>query len=274
MIIRLQTDSAPETNNPSSAWPAVERIQRSTSAIYHLVTQPDHAHISGAIAANFSCTLEPDLTDDIVQAIALHDHGWAQFEGYAPSCRPPLTNRSGRPLSFLEASPEVFLKAWSGSIRAAADVSPAGEAIVSRHFHILAERRLRAAIDPPETMDRLQDFIVEQAIRGVVLKNDISLSEVQLDCLLKLLQFCDILSLVICSAANGALDLPDDFGIGALRLLPTPTGYELRSRPSVGTATPATETRPLTAPVRFTLPVLEFCDGQLVPLPELQLTIS
>lgn len=270
MIIRLQPAAAHSATEPAAAWPAVERIQRSASPVYQLVTQPDHAEISGAIVANFSRELEPDLTPDIVQAIALHDHGWTQFEGYAPSCRSPLTDCLGRPLSFLDASPEVFLQAWTGSIRAAADTSPAGEYIVSRHFQRLAERRLRAAIDPSESMERIHDFIAEQAVRELNILPRTRLGEPQLERLLKLLQFTDILSLVICAAATGTLDFPDDFGIGPLRLSPTTTGYALNT---LGPANGGTDRRPLAAPVQFSLPVFEFRDAQLIPLPQLQLTI-
>jgi hypothetical protein len=269
LIIRLQSYTSSAATEPTSAWLAVERIQRNTSAIYHLVTQPDHAQISGAIAARFDPALEPDLTLDIVKAIALHDHGWAEFEGYAPSCSPPLTDRDGRPLSFLDASPEVFLRAWSGSIKAAEATGAAGEYIVSRHFRTLGERRLRSVVDPPESTQRIRDFIVQQAERELDLVPRTGLSEAQLERLLKLLQFCDILSLAICSAAPGTLDFADDFCIGPLRLSPVSTSYRLERRASGSER----HSRPLTAPVELNLSVFEFRNGQLVPLPQVQLTI-
>jgi hypothetical protein len=270
LIIRRTSDNTPEAGGPSAAWPAVERIQRSTSSLYHLVSQPDHAQISGAIAANFNRALEPDLTPEIIKAIALHDHGWTQFEGYAPSCHPPMTDSNGRPLSFLDASPEVFLQAWSGSIEAAGRTSPAGEYIVSRHFGLLAQRRLRSVTDPPESTQRLRDFIVHQAERELHLLRQVELSEAQLDRLLKLLQFCDILSLVICSGAPGTLDFADEFCIGPLRLSPAASGYGL----SALGGTPESPESPLASPVRFALPVFEFHGGVLTPLPKRQLELS
>jgi hypothetical protein len=270
LIIRLQSSNPSGATAPLSAWPAVERIQRSTSPVYHLITQPDHAQVSGAIAAKFDPALEPDLTPDVVQAIALHDHGWAQFEGYAPDCRQPLVDREGRPLSFLDASPEVFLQAWAGSIDAAAGTGTAGEYIVSRHFRALAERRLRSVSDPPESTQRLQDFIVQQSERELDILPRANMSEAQLGRLLKLLQFCDILSLVICSGAPGTLDFPDDFCIGPPRLSPTETGYRLERLTAGRERGPS----PLTGDVRFTLPVFGFRDGSLVPLPECQLVLS
>ena len=270
MIIRRQSANPSDSKEPSSAWQAVEMIQRSRSTVYHLVTQPDHAQISGAIAAKFDPALEPDLTPEIVKAIALHDHGWAQFEGYAPDCRQPLTDRNGRPLSFLDASPEVFLQAWSGSIHAAADNGPAGEYIVSRHFRSLAERRLRSVTDPPESTQRLRYFILQQAEREVEILPRVGLSDAQLGRLLKLLQFCDILSLVICSGAPGSLDFTDDFCIGPLRLSPTQAGYRLERVTADGEC----GSSPLAADVQFTLPIFEFRDGSLIPLPECQVVLS
>jgi hypothetical protein len=266
LIIRLQSADPSIQPEPTSAWPAVERIQRSLADMYHLVTQPDHAQISGEIAAHVDPLLQPDISPDIVKAIALHDHGWAQFEGYAPACRPPLTDSDGRPLSFLDASPEVFLKAWSGSIAAAADASVAGEYIVSRHFRTLGERRLRSVADPPENTQRIRDFVVQQAEREIDLLPRTALSKAQLDRLLKLLQFCDILSLVISSAAPGILDFPDDFCMSPLRLVPSSSGYRLE-RLDGGTS-------PLSSPLQIRLPIFEFRDGTLGPLPERKLTLS
>jgi hypothetical protein len=271
LIIRQQPAIAPIATEPSPAWPAVERIQRSTSPVYHLVTQPDHAQISGLVAANFSRTLEPDLTPEIIRAIALHDHGWSQFEGNAHSCLQPLTDRSGRPLCFLDASPAIFLQAWSGSIHAASETGAVGEYIVSSHFRMLAERRLRSVTDPPESQQRIRDFIGHQALREIDLLPATMLSKGQLERLLKLLQFCDILSLVICSAAPGTLDFADDFCVGPLRLSPTSSGYALTGRPTLADAKDGIS--PLTAPVRFALPLFEFRQNQLVPLPQLQLTV-
>lgn len=270
MIIRLQSARPNAPAIPSSAWSAVESIQHSTSPVYHLVTQPDHAQISGAIAAKFDPELEPDLTPEIVKTIALHDHGWAQFEGYAPVCRLPLTDRAGRPLSFLDASPEVFLRAWSGSIDAAAATGPAGEYIVSRHFRTLAERRLRSVTDPPESTQRIRDFVVQQTERELDIRPRATLSEAQLGRLLKLLQFCDILSLVICSGAAGPLDFADDFCIGSLRLNPSETGCRLERL----TAARERGSSPLTEQIQLKLPVFEFREGVLTPLPERQLVLS
>jgi hypothetical protein len=234
--------------------------------MYHLVTQPDHAQISGEIAAHLDPLLQPDISPDIVKAIALHDHGWSQFEGYAPACCPPLTDSDGRPLSFLDASPEVFLKAWSGSIAAAADASAAGEYIVSRHFRTLGERRLRSVTDPPENTQRVRDFVVQQAEREIDLLPHAGLSKAQLDRLLKLLQFCDILSLVISSAAPGILDFADDFCMGQLRLVPLSSGYRLERHGSGSSV--------LRGPIELKLPVFEFRKGKLTPLLERKLTLS
>ena len=50
MILRPEAKPAHADNGFVSAWEAVARAEKTSSAKYHLVRQPDHARVSGEIA--------------------------------------------------------------------------------------------------------------------------------------------------------------------------------------------------------------------------------
>ena len=74
------------------------------------VTQPDHARISGELAAAFDPRKVPNVNEAIVRAISMHDIGWMPYEGDMSTPRPPKQLESGVPLSFANAEPELFLR--------------------------------------------------------------------------------------------------------------------------------------------------------------------
>src|SRR2546426_481547 len=94
------------------AWTAVEETQRRVATEYWLISQPDHAALAGVFARAIAADWIPQLSDDVVRAITLHDEGWRQFDAQ------PLA-RNGQPLSFIEVAPAQFVQAWTGSIERA-----------------------------------------------------------------------------------------------------------------------------------------------------------
>ena len=104
-----------------AAWSAVEQQQTAPARAWWLITQPDHAALSGEIARHFSGTGFPAVSQQIVQAIALHDAGWNLFEADAKTATP--VHPDGRPISFFEVEPRDFLRAWIASIDRAAEES-------------------------------------------------------------------------------------------------------------------------------------------------------
>src|SRR5579864_8698938 len=133
-----------------SAWEAVEKKQKQNADAWWLIAQPDHAALAGDLAASVSCSYFPKLEPDVLEAITLHDAGWAQFDRPHESLAsltsaknsPAKASDSGRPLSFLDMSPADFVLAWSDSIERAQQSSPTGGLLVSQHFSRLAENRL------------------------------------------------------------------------------------------------------------------------------------
>ena len=125
MILRPETKSAAANHAFVSAWEAVARAEKTSSAKYHLVRQPDHARVSGEIAQHFAIAGAPPVDDDIVRGISLHDEGWAAFDEGRERLQATPANyssanvaldREGRPLAFLDIKAGDFLRAWRGSI--------------------------------------------------------------------------------------------------------------------------------------------------------------
>jgi len=190
-------------------WDAISPSQRTCAPEYWLVTQPDHAALSGAIAAALGPPLLSQLSPDVVQGISHHDDGWAPFDAQVT-----LTN--GRPLSFLDFLPEDFLRAWNGSIERAEKLAPIAGAIVSGHFWRLGRNRLEWGIDSAEDRELLADFLESEQARQRRLLDGHSREEFEF--LTDVLQFCDVLSLYLCCGATQDVEFRQSFGSHPIRL--------------------------------------------------------
>ncbi|MCI0348185.1 MAG: DUF3891 family protein, partial [Acidobacteriales bacterium] len=121
---RLSTQAAP-------IWNAIQAAQMEKPAL--AITQLDHARLAGQIAQQIDPEIFPALETSIIQAISLHDEGWAELDS-----KPPVR-------SFLEVPPADFLRAWRGSILAAGKVSSLGGVMVGGHFSRIGKTRLELA---------------------------------------------------------------------------------------------------------------------------------
>lgn len=102
-------------------------IQLSESErLWLLISQVDHAGISGTLTAN----LKEEFSTEVVEAITHHDDGWAEWEE-APKINPEV----GAPFSFLEMPLMEALPIWDRSIAAARGLGPLGGFIVAGHFY-------------------------------------------------------------------------------------------------------------------------------------------
>jgi hypothetical protein len=221
------------------AWQAVEQKQRQPANDWWLIAQPDHAALAGDLAANLKSPLFPQLEPDVIRAVALHDAGWAHFDGGQRGTgrdlevvlRDPKLDPLGRPLSFLELTPQEFLMAWTDSIVLAERVAPMGGVIVSQHFCRLAENRLQSRIDNQQDTRNLEHFVQHEAKRQKHLLEQDSHSPEQVGVLTDVLQFCDLLSLYLCCGARDAIAFPQRFGRETIRL--SREGEMYRMEPSV-----------------------------------------
>ena len=202
----------------SEAWPVIERTQRQIAPEYLLVTQPDHAALAGALAARFAAPGFPGVDAHISRAIEVHDSGWAIFQPEADPRVAPCIDRNGKPISFLEVDPPDFLRAWIESINHAEAVCAAGGYIVSSHFCVLGEHRLRGGIDTADNTQRLKTFLQTETARRERLQRLAKRSSEELRELLLVLQFCDLLSLYLCCGATDAVEFPQPFEAGKVRV--------------------------------------------------------
>lgn len=215
MVLRPIFDPEPPLSADSvSAWTAIERQQIARANSWWLVTQPDHAALSGEIAAHFNRYRFPVVDAQIVSAIAMHDAGWNLFEHDLHTC--PPVHADGRPVAFFEIEPRMFLRAWTASIDRVQEDSAMGAYMVSQHFAWLGTYRLERVSEPADVREMLSDFLQQEEARRRELLGDKG-NRAQWDALLPVLQFCDLLSLYLCSGSRQPVEFPHLVAAGRIR---------------------------------------------------------
>ena len=182
------------------------------------MTQPDHARISGELAAAFDPRKVPNVNEAIVRAISMHDIGWMPYEGDVNTPRPPKQLESGVPLSFANAEPELFLPAWTGSIQAAQSTGPLGGLLVSAHFARLTHPYLASGRGTPEQRTQVEQFLYREAERVDRLLPQAGLPLEEVEALIAVLQFCDLASLYLCANPAAPVELPQVLNGGRVHL--------------------------------------------------------
>jgi hypothetical protein len=210
------------------AWPSVEERQRASSDAYLLISQPDHAKLSGDLARRFVSPAFPRLSEHVIAAIGAHDEGWRVFPGEADGDAPLLTSE-GKPRSFIEFEPAEFTRAWTGSIHHAASLSAVAGILVSRHFVSLGEFALRKFGTQDEV--GLRAFLDSEAARQKTLLGECGCSPKEFDEGLQALQFCDLLSLALCCEVREEIEFPQCFGAQQVRMRFHDGYYELTPSP-------------------------------------------
>jgi hypothetical protein len=222
MILRPLEPAAPASTEFLPAWNVVERIQRRNHDNCWMITQPSHAALAGEFAASLAGALVPKLDDAVVRAIALHDAGWG-----VPDAQAIMQSRSagqGSPKSFIACSVGEFVNAWEKSIDIAESAGPAGGYIVSRHFVRIAEQGVTKY--PAADRDKAKRFLEHETTRQEQLAAKQNYSPAELEQLTDVLQFCDLLSLFVCSGARENAEFPQYFGM-KVRLTMEAAGYRL-----------------------------------------------
>jgi hypothetical protein len=96
--------------------------------LWLLISQVDHAHVSGELARNW----REEFTPEVIDAITHHDDGWAAWEA-----EPKLNPEISAPFSFLEMPVAAALVIWDHSIAAAEKFGPLAAYVVAGHFYNL-----------------------------------------------------------------------------------------------------------------------------------------
>ncbi|HEY1264110.1 MAG TPA: DUF3891 family protein [Terriglobales bacterium] len=214
MILHPLESAAPNCGAPQPVWDVILHSQKQPARDWLLVAQSDHAQLAGEIAARIRLPGIPPLDDQVLRAIALHDHGWSAVDNFAS----PLTDAGGRPLSFFDVPPSDILRAWRGSIARAEEASPIAGILVSEHFCRIARDFAHAPKSAPEVAQALTTFLEREQDRQEQLRAAQSRTEHEIGALVDVLQFCDLLSLYVCCGARDSVEFPQRFGVDAIRL--------------------------------------------------------
>src|SRR5271157_2964590 len=175
MVLRPENLAGRSAGDFVSAWDAIARAEKTISARYHLVRQPDHARLSGQIAEQLSISGAPALDDDIVRGISLHDEGWSDFDCgrkrlQATTAHYSETNVAlnveGKPLSFLEIKAGDFLRAWRGSVECAEAVAPIAGLMVSGHFRRIGQFGMSMGTYSDDDTEQVREFMAHEEQRG------------------------------------------------------------------------------------------------------------
>ncbi|HWY71795.1 MAG TPA: DUF3891 family protein [Terriglobales bacterium] len=193
MIIFPITEEA-HSVAPVLAWTAIEERLKQTAAEYWLVTQPSHAALAGDLAAALRENLFGAIDQTVARCIALHDAGWSMDD--AEQIQRLRSQSKQKPSSFLDASTDSFLQAWTGSIETAAKFAPIGGYLVSRHFE-----RLSLWADE-KSAAKVEAFRKREKERQQKLKKSLNRDDTALERLVDALQFCDVLSLYLCCGSS------------------------------------------------------------------------
>jgi hypothetical protein len=242
MILRNEDQGCePACGQKMSAFDAIAAVQKNDSLPCWFVTQPDHAHLSGMIAAGFDRQRFPELTADVIEAIGLHDEGWEIFDEAAPEPRPQAFD-DGHAIPFIAIPPDQFLRAWGRSIGKAERVSALAGVVVSRHFQSLGEFGLARFQAQPAECSKVRQFLCDEQARERRLLSECGVDTKIVERLVAMLQFCDLLSLHLCSQAPQPVEFPQDFGCGRI---------SLRREESRAVLSPT----PLASPMRLSFPI-------------------
>jgi hypothetical protein len=109
-------------------------VRSGDEAALHLIRQPDHAHLAGAIMAQCRPLDTRQRRPSILRAIAEHDNGWTEED------ETPLFNEmSGGVYDFMTAPLAVRLRVWPRGVARLAAV-PWTAALVAQHADTIYDR--------------------------------------------------------------------------------------------------------------------------------------
>jgi hypothetical protein len=215
-------------------------LKRRDGDRFRLVTQPDHAALSGYLAAHWrnadfarlgDWDPSPDpeaLWREIVFGITQHDNGWWEWEA-----DPEIDAEDGLPLDFLQGSDEGGFARWRRGAARFEHGHPCASVLVNRHAYWLQAARVVEIREPQfrhplfgfrqrrsepdsEEAATLREFLIERLSheRGLLdrlaMKGPLWRHAIRDDTLLpavRLLQVLDTISLALCGGARQPVTL-------------------------------------------------------------------
>lgn len=192
-------------------------IRHQAGSSYLLVTQNDHAFLSGQLAREIGNErfAAPDPFEPTITGITLHDCGWPLHDDA------PTLNKRQLPLHVFETPPLLAVRVWSASVDLACERDAYAGLLVSLHVLRLSDIAVRNAADPtqrtrlPQELFALNKFQHHEIERQADLRSRLGL---RTDCPLqlglaapgaseaddrlrfnsRLLQLTDMVSLALC----------------------------------------------------------------------------
>ncbi|HEU5394357.1 MAG TPA: DUF3891 family protein [Candidatus Methylomirabilis sp.] len=189
-------------------------IRRALNSHWLCIGQPEHARLAGAMAEAWGRTpfLPPEPRTEVLQAVAEHDNGWAEWEA-----APGLDPAAGCPVHFTEMSVADHLVIWRRGVQRMLERNPYAGLLVSMHGAALMRFRLEKAARTPEA-DRaaVRTFLAEQERLQAALREGLAarsryreaVARARLTANFRLLQLLDALSLLLCCGATEPQTFP------------------------------------------------------------------
>lgn len=220
MILRAIHDLAPVNSTAVvPAWESVDKEQKRLTGAKEcwMIPQPAHSALAGEMAAQLDPQVFPNLSVEVVRAIAMHDAGWGRPD--AEAIQDSRGKGVSRPaLSFLTTPPDVILRAWVESIAATEKLSAIGGYMVSRHFQEIGKMQ-GPSVKDATARSALERFVTSEEGRQKSLLRKITLKQRELDRVVEALQFCDLLSLYVCAnPPEPVVEFPQQVKGGKMRL--------------------------------------------------------
>ena len=115
---------------------------------FFLMTQDDHAKLSGTLAARIGNDrfAIPSPYDDVVRGISMHDSGWPLHDNE------PALNEQGLPLHVFESPVEISTRVWTESVRRASQAGDYCGLLVSLHVLALSSIALSHYMAPDKRL--------------------------------------------------------------------------------------------------------------------------
>jgi len=179
-----------------------------------LVTQPDHAHFAGEVAALWRADGLPHhpRRAELLFAVREHDNGWREADS-APRCDVGL----GRPYDFMTIPRTDRIEIWERGTARFAGEHPYAALLITRHA-----RNLHGDRRGQEEWDPFLDFLAELE-DGLVRETYAAEEEIVAD--YRLLDLGDLLSLAVCNRWRDPFErhgVRGELRDGALHLDPFP----------------------------------------------------
>jgi hypothetical protein len=108
-------------------------IVRAAAGLAHLITQPDHAALSGRIMENWAPLAGESRRASILLAIGEHDNGWTEPDQH------PTIDANGRVVDFVNAPAKLKQDVWPRGVETLA-ADPLAAALVAQHAITVYDR--------------------------------------------------------------------------------------------------------------------------------------